>query len=218
VRIKLLNVLIIGMAINLSAADLDERWSILKRITKKRSYAVMRTDSQCFVGDLVSVSDDAITLQVDPTHQKVIDRVQILRVADHEYASSHDIVFSARSSWSDVMAAAPTGSEHLLIVTKQGERFRWRKPSVSGSSITRKSKTIEKADIQSVAYVRFTPITASEQYFSKEDASFFAPRLWFNWELLPKIPISLYSSADNEDNSPLKCKSVWRPQRDSNPR
>ncbi len=202
----------------MSAADGDERWSVLKRITLKRSYAFTLNDATCVKGDPVSVNDHSITIQREDAHQMVIQRSQILRVADHPSANSHDTVFSHRSSWRDVIDAKPSRSEHLLIVTKQGQRFRWGKPSVSEHAISQRDKTIDKAAIRSVTYVRFTPLTATEAIFSREDVEWLAPRLWFNAGLLPKTAVPIYDSSLTEDNSPLECRIVWRPQRDSNPR
>ncbi len=218
VQSNLLLSMALATVISIRAADGNERWSVLKRITTKRSYAFTLNDATCIMGEPISVNDDSITIRPDNAQQKVIQRSQILRVTDHSDANSHDTVFSNRSSWQGVMDAKPTDSEQLLILTKQGQRFRWRKPSVSAYAISQNDKTIDTAAIRSVAYLRFTPLTASEAYFEHEDVGFLAPRLWFNAGLLPKIAVPLYDSTLVEDNSPLECKIVWRPQRDSNPR
>jgi hypothetical protein len=154
----------------------------------------------------MSAREDSISLQIDAVRQQVINRVHILRIADYRNAPSHDTVFSGRSSWADVIAAEPKASEYVLVITKRGEAFRWRRPMVSADSIAGDGKVVPKSDVRFVSYVRFTPLTSSEEYALHEGIVLFAPRLWFNGAMLRKISVLLYDAEAKEDNSPVACK------------
>lgn len=175
-------------------------------MARDRDYTVVLRDLRCVQGQLISAGDNAISLQVDQARQAIIQREQVLRVAEYRDAPSHDIVFRARSSWADVLAADPKASEYLLIITKQREQVRWNKPNVSEISITDSGKTILKSDVRSVSCVRFTPLTRSEEHAEHEGILLAAPRLWFNRSMLGKITVPLYDSEITEDDSPVKCK------------
>src|SRR5579863_9102878 len=93
-------------------------WSNLKRVTPDRPYAVMLRNGQCQYGTISSVGEQVVVLGTYSGLGVAIKRSQIVRVSDNLLAPAHEAVFSARSSWLDVRAAAPKGSEYLLIVTK----------------------------------------------------------------------------------------------------
>jgi hypothetical protein len=202
----------------LRAAEPDDGWSNLKRVTRDRGYTVLLRDYHCVQGQLKQFSSDALVIQLGSSGQEVvIQRSQVLRVADGGFSKPRDLVFSGRSSWSDVRTLKLTGSEYLSVRTKGGKDFRIGKPEVLEESMTGGGRSIEKAEVRSAYYVRFTPLTDTEVYLAQEMAEFAAPRLWFNGVFLEKIPVRLYDSSIQEDNTPLESaeKACWASLRPS---
>jgi len=204
--------IILGLAV-LGAAELDDGWLNMKRVTRDRPYAVLLRNSHCIRGGLLRVSEDALVLQIQPGRELVIERSQVLAVADYSHYSPNDyaLVFSGRSSWSDVKDVGLRGSEYLSVITKHSQQQRWSNPTVSDDSITGEGRAISKTDVRFVYYYRFKPLTLEEEYLDLERADLFAPRLWFHGALLGKIAVLLYDSTVQEDNSPTFGKTACGP-------
>jgi hypothetical protein len=158
------------------------------------------------MGFLVSANDQAVVIR-DSGNDVIIKRADVLRVSDDDsHAGPHDTVFSGRSSWSDVKAADPKGPEYLHILMKGGEELKWAKPTVSDDSVSFEGRTIAKAEVRYVSYVRLKPITRYEEHVAHENVNWLAPRLWFNYLMLGKISVLIYSAELAEDNSPAGCR------------
>jgi hypothetical protein len=93
----------------------------------------------------------------------------------------------------------------LDIVTKSGEEWKWKQPTIAEDSLIFEGKTVAKANVRYISYVRFKPLTKSEEYFHHKNVDLFAPRLWFNALMLGRISVLLYNSELAEDNSPAGC-------------
>lgn len=199
------------LATNLSAAVEPDGWQNLKRVTWDRLYTVVFSDFRCVKGIISSVGPDDLSLPVDSMTHIVISRIQILQVSDR----LHQGVFSNRSSGEDVIDANPAEvSEDLLIVTKDGTRFRGHKPPMTQNSVIGPKSTIEKADIRFVASVRTTPSTEGEEYVVEENAPLVAPHTWFHSTFLPKITVPIDSERiDADDAMPQyglgRFQSTW---------
>lgn len=186
-------------------AEVDDGWGNLRRITRDRNYVVIFRDGHCARGLLVSANDQTIVIAANPGKDLVIKRADVLRVSDTGFATAHDTIFSARSSWIDVKEAGPKATEYLRIVTKGGAEWKWKQPTISDDFVSFQGKHIAKADIRYVYYVRFRPVTAKEEYLNQEAAGFLAPRLWFNGLMLGKISVLLYNSELAGDSSSVRC-------------
>src|ERR1051325_10362235 len=93
-------------------ASSSDGWSNLKHVTRDRLYTVMLRDGECKYGTLSSVGDEAMVFSMDSRTGVVLKKAQIVRVSDNLTTPSRDVVFSARSSWLDVMNATPKGAEY----------------------------------------------------------------------------------------------------------
>ncbi len=177
-RAAVIAALAFSLAGSLCAADVEDGWSNIRRVTRDRFYAVVLRDGRCESGSLVSANDQAIVIG-DSGKERVIRRTDVLRVSDDSlYADTRDTVFSARSSWLDVKDVGPKGTEYLHILTKHGEEWKWQKPTVSDDSVS----------------------------FEGRKVDWLAPRLWFNGLILGKISVLLYNSELAEDNSSVRCR------------
>jgi hypothetical protein len=178
----------------------------LKHVTRDRLYVFMLRDGQCQYGSLSSVGEQAVVLVTGSELGVLIKRSQIARVSDDLTSPARDAVFSARSSWLDVKAAAPKETGYLHIVTKGRDEWKWKHPEVSDDGITFDGITVGKANVRYVFYVRSKPLTVYEEYLHEEDFRWLAsiPLLG---NLLPgKINVLLYNSDLAEDNSPMACR------------
>ena len=188
-------------------ADVEDGWHNLRRVTHDRGYTVVFRDGQCTHGRLSSGGDQTIAFEFQPGQVRVIRRSEVLRISDNPSAPAHDAVFSARSSWTDLKDAKPQATEYLHIVTKRGEELKWKPAAISDDSVAFEGRTLAKADVRYVSYVRFKPLTTTEEYIHQESADLLAPRLWFHSLMLGKISVLFYNSDLPEDNSPLECKN-----------
>ncbi|HYK62228.1 MAG TPA: hypothetical protein VEV85_22515 [Bryobacteraceae bacterium] len=190
----------------ISVAAPSDGWNNLKHVTRDRPYAVILRDKQCQYGTLSSVGEQALVLATYTGLGVLIKRSQIARVTDNPTEPTRGAVFSARSSWLDVKAAAPKTTEYLHIVTKGGEEWKWKKPTVSNDSITFEQITVGKAEVRYVSYVRFKPLTVEEEFFHQEDLSWLASIPWVSDLVSRKISVLLYNSDVPEDNSAIACR------------
>jgi hypothetical protein len=194
----------------------DGGWSNLYAVTHKRGYRFIRKDGGCINGSIQSVSADAVhVLEWDwtgrRTNQIALHRGAIVRIVDGG-TGAHDAIFSGRSSWTDVEAAAPGGQfEHLLVVTADGRQHIAKNPVITRVHLTISGADkvdIPKSEIRQVFYVRLKPLTANTEYLGRENAALLAPNLWFGGVFLGTIPVLLYDSSKPEDNSMIRCSSV----------
>jgi hypothetical protein len=124
-------------------------------------------------GEIVAVTEDSIALErrnTTGTNSTTIDRSRVLRVIDG--GQSYDILYSGRSSWSDVGGLQGIAAgEAVLLITKDA-----RRPKVSWLRSDKDAKlrqcnkmiAIPKADVSRVYYLRYTPASYSTMYAAQE--------------------------------------------------
>lgn len=180
-------------------------WGNLRHVTNQRLYRIILRDGECRYGTLSSVGEQVLVVGADSGLGIAFKRSQIARVSDELTDLTRGIVFSARSSWFDVQAARPTGTEYLHIVTKDGVERKWKHPVISDDSIASEGITVGKTEVRYVFYVRSKPLSVDDEYYHPKAIKLFAATPWFT-DLVPgKISVPLYSSDLAEDNSPMTC-------------
>ena len=121
--------------------------------------------------------------------------MNIVRVNDGEGVSSHDAIYSGRSSWSDLLRSEPNKSEHVELELASGVKRHCRKFIGFEKKATCDGSRIEKSEVVRGYYVRFAPATYWEHYVARESALLLAPRTWFGSAFFPKIKVLLYDAA-----------------------
>jgi hypothetical protein len=196
--------------VSLAAAP-NDGWNNLKNSIRNCSYVVLSRDGRCTVGKFVSADEQSLQLQVmnaKGTYDPIsLQRAQILRVSEDSNQTTHNTVFSGRSSWSDVKTAEPQASEYLSVITKQDQELKFKKPKVTDDIITVGRTTVKRDDIRFVSYVRFKSISDSAARNWGEAGIFVWPAFWIYQRMLPKISVLLYNSAEKQDDSTLECKA-----------
>ncbi len=198
------------LALAASGAQPDGAWGNLSSVTWRRSYTVLLRDGKRTYGRIVSVSADSVTLRPpDSKAQTVIQkRSDVLRISDGNQPS--DLIYSGRSSWADIQAIPPLHAEHLLAVTKSGQRFAGKAGAISDAAITLDGRTIPKADVSQIYYVRVKPASDSAEYAAQE-AFALDPEIWPYLLGIPKMLVLLYDSSALEENTPIRREPPVRP-------
>ena len=200
----------LALALPAQGATPDAGWGVLAHVTWARDYSFVLRDGTSAAGVVLSVSPDSVTLSVrgEPPSTKTstvtLERSNVLRVDDG--VKGADLIYSGRSSWSDVRAIPPyEGVERLEVVTRSGARLTGKTATVSDVEITLAGHRIPKADVSQVYYLRVKPLSDNWEHAFRESLTLYPLSLLFQ---IHKIAVLLYDSSLPEDNTPLKLE--WR--------
>lgn len=189
------------------AADIPEvAWKKLGNLERSNPYTFVLRDGTCQTGKIRGVEETRIILESGAEVQKP----NVLWVG--EGMSPHEVLYSGRSSWSDVRHVEPGRLEALNVRLKSGKSMQGPVVTASESQITIKhygrSVRIAKDEVAEVEYVRFKPVSEAHRYFAQEAAGLqlLDPKAWqYLLRIDALLPVRLYDASMPEDNSPLKC-------------
>jgi len=196
------------LSLCLRASDQDVGWKKLGTLERGNTYTIVLRNGMCQNGKIQNVQPDKLTLESGNT----VERSDVLFVG--EGVSPHEILYSGRSSWSEVKEVKPGPLENLEVRLKSGKSMSGSVISVSDSDLAIKrfgrAVNISKQNIAQVNYIRFKPVSESHRYLARE-----APELQFldpkAWQYLLRIgalqSVRIYDSTIPEDNSPLSCNN-----------
>jgi len=183
----------------------DVSWNNLSRVSHNSSLTFIKNDGACEHGTVLKVDTSSVTVNRSPQNPVTIQKVDLLQVGE---GGPHNIVYSSRSSWSDVMAAQPGHAETLLITMKDGEKYNGKPVSTTDTMIVLKSltrsTTLMKQNVVTVDYVRQKPLTDGEEYFAQEAGFllFFSPMTYVRAAGASlKLDVRLYDASMIESNS-----------------
>ena len=192
-----------GAVVASAASD----WDVLKVVTHRTTYGFVLRDGTCTTGRIGSVTADSI--KISEPKPLTLKRSDVLRVSDGQHA--YDVVYTARSSWSDVAAVPPKETEYLRVLTTDGKRYEGEAAHVTdaGIALNKRGKMfmIEKSDIARVYYVRLKPLSDSARY-SDEEHFPLNPELWpYFMNIGVHMDVLLYDASLPEDNSTVACRA-----------
>jgi hypothetical protein len=179
----------------------------LGRVTHSATLLFVQRDRSCITGRIMSA--DANTIAVQPSNGTLIrlEKGHLLQVVQ-----GNALLFSARSSWSDVANARPILHEALVLTLKDGKRIEGKPVNVAADSITLKhglAKTVyQKSEVNIVEYLRVRPPSDGLYVFQDEAPylMFFYPEFYYRAAGLEgTIPVRLYDASQVEDDSQAKC-------------
>lgn len=210
--------LLLGLGSALAAATARDKWSNLKLIRHDNTYTFAMRGGACVSGQIAAVTGDTVDVEVlnvstlgakgARSSMVRIKRQDLICVKDG--TSPNDIVYSGRSSWSDVLGIRGIfAGEYLLLVTKTGKE---KKGKLLAGSLRElrlkrwgKSTEIAKSDVSMVYYVRTRPPSESVVW-SEQEMFLFDPRLWpYMLGVAPKMKVLLYDASQPEDDRPILC-------------
>ncbi len=180
---------------------------VLRHVTHRTSYIFADRDFHCVVGKIAAIRGAAVTIRPAQGAAVTIDGSKLLRVTESVRAA--DVVYSARSSWSDIEAIPVSSRESVRVSTKSGKTYEAHLLKVTVESMTllpgSKSLEIPKGDVLTVDYLREKPATDSAKH-SAQELFVLNPELWPHFLRLSGIvAVRLYDSRRPEDNSPIRC-------------
>jgi hypothetical protein len=214
-RMLALTVLATAMLSWAQSPDQADPWSVLNKITHKRTYTIQTRDLKCVWATMTGVNADRITAKAytsnsagSPTDTVTFSRADVLRVKSGRF-----VYYSGRSSWLDVSSIGAKGRERLKIVTKAGKTYNAKLPyTVSDDGITLQNlgqpSKVSKSEIAQVYDIVAKPLTTRGEYLVEELGPFiiFDPDLYvYGLHLEQYVPVLLYNASEPEDNSPAQC-------------
>jgi hypothetical protein len=172
------------------------------------SLTFMMRDGTCVDGPISNITPKAVTVQPLQKPPVTILRADLLQVTQEDA-----VLFSARSSWSDVETVQLSPHESFTVKTRKGQLIQGRPLSVSDKGLVYKwflwlKKRYPKDQIVAVDYLRMKPASPAFDYFTQEAPAllFFYPEFYDRLAGLEgHVPVRLYDVLLHEDNAPLKC-------------
>ena len=179
----------------------------LGQVTHSATLTFFLRDGSCVFGTIAKA--DAKILTVNPASGKPVSikRDDLLQVSQ-----GGALLFSARSSWSDVASSPVNSQEAFLIRLKNGRKIIGKPIKVTPDTIDLEhgfAKTVyPKPNIATVTYLRVKPETDNLDYLSQEAPFllFFDPEFYSRtMRLEGRIPVLLYDSSLPENDTALQC-------------
>jgi hypothetical protein len=200
-----------GLAV---AQQSDPAWNNLSELSHRASITFITQERKCVIGVLKSVSDTSVIVKVKDGKTTTIQRPDLLRVQLNWYGSP--ILFSARSSWADVVALAPKQHPQLhpriIVETKTGQKNEGTLISASDDGLTLQSHDgradISKSNVVRVTSVVQKPVSDSAAYADDELVflKVFDPELWpVIFGVQGSLRVTLFDASSPDDNSQITC-------------
>jgi hypothetical protein len=193
----------------------DDQWENLKQITRRRTYLYIDRGLHCGNAKIDQVTEQAVTLKRSDNTKITIERQDLLRLGEWGL-SAVGIIYSGRSSWSDVRnkphsSKDPQKSARLRVVTLDGKSHEGQLIEVDDTHLAlveADNRTqLERIDISKVYHLRFKPYSDRAEYVAEE-----LPLIWaLDPEVLKyaldfaRIPVLLYDSSVAQDESAIEC-------------
>jgi hypothetical protein len=185
----------------------------LGHINRGNNYHVILRNGTCVTGKIQSVNPDSMLVVNSNEGSSTVryskarvTRLDVLQIKDG--LKQCDILYSARSSWSDVQSVPSSSREYLSVTLKSGSSIEGKPTSATDSQLSIKKfnavSDIAKTDIAFVHYIRIKPAPAD--LVREFPAEFFDPRIWpYILNVGVHMQVLLYDSTLVEDNSVLQC-------------
>jgi hypothetical protein len=193
----------------------DDQWENLKQITRRRTYMYVDRQLHCGNAKIDQVTEKAVTLKREDHTKITIERQDLLRLGEWGL-SANGIIYSGRSSWSDVRyqrrdAKNPQRGAKLHVITLDGKSHEGQLIGVDDTNLALldadKRVQLARSDISKLYYLRLKPFSDRAEYVAEE-----LPLLWvldpevLKYELdITRIPVLLYDSSAPQDDSAIAC-------------
>jgi hypothetical protein len=191
-------------------------WANLGHVSRSNVYTFILRNKTCLQGRIDSVHPDSLNLAMPntaskpPTNYVTVNRSDVLQIKDG--SAGNDVVYNGRSSWRDVESVPAHAREYLSIRLQSGKLVTGKPVSSTDYELSLKRlngvKTVQKADISLVYYIRIKPTPAGLEWYVQEAGPLAGlnPQTWpYIFNLGVQMSVLLYNSALAEDNSTLRC-------------
>jgi hypothetical protein len=169
----------------------------------------------CGAARIVEVSEQAVTLKRADHTKITIEREDLLRLGEWGLSAT-GIIYSGRSSWSDVKNQRhdpknPQRSARMRVLTLDGTSHEGPLIEVDDTHLALldgdNATQLKRSDISKVYHLRLKPYSDSAEHMAEE-----APLIWaldpeVLWYALDstRIPVLLYDASLPDDGSALEC-------------
>ena len=197
------------VAFSVLAGPAETAWDALRHLSKHHAYTVLSRNGACLTGMFVSVDDKEIILDLPQQGEHGLLRPDILRISLGDTADIHSAVYSARSSWADLIALqTPPYYSDLMVITSDNREFKGPLLGVSQDQLTLFVDNRE---------MRFSKEYVDRVFLTSTKPSGERPGAHRGIKLSKKgnsqtQPVPLYEVTAREDDSPLECPADYRRQ------
>jgi hypothetical protein len=205
---------VISMPYRIAAAQESDSWNNLKQLSHHATFTFTEKDRNCAIGFVKSVADMSVTVKLKDGKMMTIQRPDLLRVTRNWYGGP--MLFSGRSSWSDVTALAKYLQQlhpRVIVETKAEPKEEGTLIGASNEGLTLQShdKTMDvrKSEVVRVTNIVPKPVSDSAAYADDELVLFkvFDPELWpALFGMQGSINVPLFDVSLPEDNSQVTCR------------
>jgi hypothetical protein len=190
----------------------DAQWDTVAGIDRRASLTFVDRNRNCLGGKIGQVDNRTVTVVQRNAPETTLERMNVLRISSGDWAGG--VVFSGRSSWSDVVRIVGRRFHpDIAVAMKSGEEYKGRLLSASDTVLTvessKKKTIINKSDVSTVGYIRPKPLSESAEYANEELAwmKVFDPQLWPRLlHLQSSMSIRLYDASLPQEDSSIVCK------------
>lgn len=189
-----------------------DQWDTVAGIDRRASLTFVDRNPNCMDGKIKQADNRTVTVLRRSAPETTLERTNVLRISSGGWAGG--VVFSGRSSWSDVVRIVGRRFHpDIDVAMKSGEEYKGKLLSASDRVLTveslKKKKIINKSDVSTVSYIRPKPLSESAEYANEELAwmKVFDPQLWPHLlHLQSSMSIRLYDASLAQDESSIVCK------------
>ncbi len=196
-------------AMPLLAGPADPSWEALRHLPKHHIYTVLNRSGSCVTGAFVSADEKEIVLAAQQGEQSIA-KPNILRIASGQTADIHTTVYTARSSWADLLALeTPPYYSDLMVVTSDNRQFKGPLLGVSRDQLT---LFIDNHEMRfAKEYVDRVFLTSTEPTFERGGAHRSLIKLRKKSSSQTQA-VPLYEVTQPQDDSPVDCSPGQRRQ------
>jgi hypothetical protein len=208
---KLKEAVMFGLLISCICAGAQSAGDPLRKAGASSTLTFLTKDGSCWRGTVLKADPTSITVQ--PLKEKPVGlrRDELLQVSQ-----GNALVFSARSSWLDVVNVHLYPRELLVLVTKTGKKIEGVLVNAGSDSITIKhgltTSKLPKAEVLTVDYLRWRPASDGFNIALEESpwALVFYPEFYGRVAGAEgKVAVRLYDASKPEDDSKLSQKTCF---------
>jgi hypothetical protein len=196
-------------AVSVVAGPGETSWNVLARLPKHHIYTILSRNGTCVTGAFVSADDRQIVLDAQQGERGVA-RTEILRISLGQTADIHSTVYSARSSWADLLALqSPPYYSDLMVITSDNRQFRGPLLGVSAGQL---SLFVDNHEM------RFAKEYVDRVFLTTTSPTFERPGVRRAFSKLAKkgssqtLPVPLYEVTEAQDDSPVNCSPGYQRQ------
>jgi hypothetical protein len=183
----------------------------LTGVTHDATLTFVQRNGTCVRGTILKFDTASVTVVPFKQPPVTLARNSLLQVNQ-----GNALLFSGRSSWSDVEHTHLYPREALVLTMKSGERIKGNPMKVASDSITLKHRfsttTFLKSDVSSVDYLRSKPATDGFNLALEEApwALIFYPEFYYRaGGLEGRIPVRLYDVSQPQDETVSGIKQCF---------